>query len=73
MNNNYDPVINRIMNLQEFQVKRLLDSPLAFTGEPIPFNIRANHDCAWFTVLAVSRKEAEQKVDEWINRTAIND
>ena len=69
----YNTIINRIMNLQEFEVKRLLDGPLGFTGGPIPFDIRANHDCAWFKVLAVSEKEAEQKVDEWLNRTSIDD
>ena len=73
MNNNYDPVINRIMNLQEFEVKRMLDGPLAFTGGSIPFDIRANHDCAWFKVLAISQKEAEQKVDKWLNRVDLDD
>jgi hypothetical protein len=62
-------VIDRIMNLKEFEVKRMLDGPLAFTGGVIPFDIRANHDCAWFKVLAVSQKEAEQKVNDWLNRT----
>ncbi len=66
-------VINRIMNLKEFEVKRMLDGPLAFTGGPIPFDIRANHDCAWFKVLAISQNEAETKVDKWINRTEIDD
>jgi hypothetical protein len=61
-------IITRIMNLKEFEVKRMLDEPLAFTGGPIPFDIRANHECAWFKVLAVSQKEAEIMVDEWIER-----
>ena len=73
MNTNYDPVINRIMNLQKFQVKRMLDGPLTFTGGSIPFDIRANHDCAWFTVLAVSQNEAEQKVDEWLKHSNSED
>lgn len=73
MSNGYDAVIDRIMNLQEFEVKRMLDGPLEFTGGRIPFDIRANHDCAWFKVLAVSQKEAEQRVDAWLNRTELDD
>lgn len=69
----YNTIINRIMNLDEFEVKRMLDGPLAFTGGPIPFDIRANHDCAWFKVLAVSQKEAEQKVDEWLKQPNLED
>ena len=65
-------VIGRIMNLQEFEVKRMLDEPLAFTGGPIPFDIRANQECAWFKVLAVSQKEAEIKVDQWIKQSSID-
>ena len=65
--------INRIMNLKEFEVKRILNGPLAFTGGSIPFDIRANHDCAWFKVLAVSQQEAEYKVNEWLNRSMLDD
>lgn len=58
--------IKRVMQLQKFEVKRLLDQPLQFTGGAIPFDIRANQECAWFTVLALSQNEAEQQVDVWL-------
>ena len=60
--------ITRVMNLKDFEVKRMLDGPLEFTGGPIPFDIRANQECAWFKVLAVSQKEAETMVDKWLDR-----
>jgi len=66
-------IIGRIMNLKEFEVKRMLDSPLSFVGGAIPFDIRANQECAWFKVLAVSQKEAEFKVDEWIKQSSIDE
>jgi hypothetical protein len=58
--------ITRVMNLKEFEVKRLLDEPLAFRGGVVPFDIRASQDCAWFKVLALTQKEAEDKVDHWL-------
>jgi hypothetical protein len=59
-------LIKRAMNSKEFEVKRILDEPLQFRGGSIPFDIRANQDCAWFKVLAVTQKEAEGKVDHWL-------
>jgi hypothetical protein len=61
------------MNLKEFEVKRMLDEPLAFTGGPIPFDIRANQECIWFKVLALSQKEAETMVDKWLDRRDLED
>jgi hypothetical protein len=61
------------MNLKEFEVKRMLDEPLAFTGGPIPFDIRANQECIWFKVLALSQKEAEIMVDKWLDRRDLED
>jgi hypothetical protein len=58
--------INRVMALKEFEVKRMLDEPLRLTGGRIPFDIRANQECIWFKVLAVSQLEAESQVDEWL-------
>jgi hypothetical protein len=65
--------ITRVMNLKDFEVKRMLDGPLEFTGGPIPFDIRANQECAWFNVYAVNQKEAEAKVDAWLDRTDLDD
>jgi hypothetical protein len=66
INYNTAEVLNRVMSLKEFEVKRLLDEPLRFTGGAIPFDIRANQECVWFKVLAVSQREAEGQVDEWL-------
>jgi len=65
-------LITRAMNLQLFEVKRMLDGPLEFNGS-VPFDIRANQECAWFNVYAVSQKEAEAKVDAWFDRTDLDD
>jgi hypothetical protein len=66
INHDTAEAINRVMALKEFEVKRLLDEPLRFTGGRIPFDIRANQECVWFKVLAVSQREAEGQVDEWL-------
>jgi len=66
IDHNTAEAINRVMALKEFEVKRLLDEPLMFTGGRIPFDIRANQECVWFKVLAVSQREAEGQVDEWL-------
>jgi hypothetical protein len=66
IDHNTAEVLNRVMALNEFEVKRLLDEPLRFTGGRIPFDIRANQECVWFKVLAVSQQEAESQVDEWL-------
>jgi hypothetical protein len=66
-------VMNRVMALKEFEVKRMLDEPLMLNGGRIPFDIRANQECAWFKVLAVSQLEAESQVDAWLNREEPND
>jgi hypothetical protein len=59
-------LISRAMNLREFEVVRPMDEPLQFRGGSIPFDIRANQECAWFKVLALSQQEAEAKVDNWL-------
>jgi hypothetical protein len=66
INNTTAEVLNRVMSLTEFEVKRMLDEPLELRGGRIPFDIRANQECIWFKVLAVSQQEAEHQVDEWI-------
>ena len=58
--------IDRIKNLQTFEVKRMLDEPLEFRGGRVPFDIRANQECACFTVVALTQKEAEKMVDAWL-------
>lgn len=58
--------IDRVKNLKTFEVKRMLDEPLQFRGGRIPFDIKANQECAWFTVIALSQTEAEEMVDRWL-------
>ena len=58
--------IDRVKNLQTFEVKRMLDEPSEFRGGRVPFDIRANQECAWFKVVALSQKEAEEMVDRWL-------
>ena len=58
--------IDRVKNLQTVEVKRMLDEPLEFRGGRVPFDIRANQECAWFKVVALSQKEAEEMVDRWL-------
>jgi hypothetical protein len=66
IDHNTAEAINRVMALKEFEVKRMLAEPLMLTGGRIPFDIRANQECIWFKVLAVSQLEAESQVDEWL-------
>jgi hypothetical protein len=58
-------LINRAKNLQEFEVRRLIDGPILFNGV-VPFDVAVNNDCAWFCVLAISQEEAETLVDRWL-------
>jgi len=58
--------LNRVMSLEEFEVKRTLDEPLQFRGGRIPFDIRADQEHVRFNVLAISQQEAEQQVDKWL-------
>lgn len=66
INNITAEVLNRVMSLTEFEVKRTLDEPLQFRGGRIPFDIRADQEHIWFNVLAVSQQEAEVQVDAWL-------
>jgi hypothetical protein len=59
-------IINRAKNLKQIEVKRILEHTVRFDGV-IPFDMRANEDCAWFKVWAVTEQEAEQIVDEWLD------
>lgn len=68
-----DQLINRAKNMQLFEVKRMIDEPLEFKGGTIPFDIRANQECAWFKVFATSQKEAEVKVDRWLQEQRLDD
>jgi hypothetical protein len=60
-----DALINRAKNLQEFEVYSRIDSPIYFDGA-VPFDIKINDNLATFKVLAISKEEAKQKVDQWL-------
>jgi hypothetical protein len=60
--------INRAKNLQEFIVFRDMDS-LVFNGEPFPYTI--SHTMGMpveITVPALTQEEAEQRVNNWLDR-----
>ena len=59
-------LINRAKNLKPFEVKRMLDNGINFTGGPIPFDLRMNEDCLWVKVYALTAEEAEAQVDIWL-------
>jgi hypothetical protein len=44
----------------------VLDEPLEFRGGPVPFDIKADQKRAWFKVIALTKQEAEQMVDDWM-------
>jgi len=64
-------VLNRVMSLTEFKVKRMLDEPLQLRGGRIPFDIHADQEHIWFNVLAISQQEAEAQVDTWLKDNSV--
>jgi hypothetical protein len=66
INNTTAEVLNRVMSLEEFEVKRTLDEPLQFRGGRVPFDIHADQEHIRFNVLAMTQQEAEVQVDEWL-------
>jgi len=59
-------LIDRARKLRKFEVRRILEGTIAFNGI-VPFDISIKDDCAWFKVLAISQKEAEETVDKWLD------
>lgn len=64
--NQASALIDRVRNLKTWEVTRKLDSPLEFRGGPVPFDIKADQERAWFKVVALTKQEAEQMVDDWM-------
>jgi hypothetical protein len=58
-------LIDRARKLKEFEVRRILEGTVIFNGV-VPFDMTIKDDCAWFKVLAVSQREAEETVDKWL-------
>ncbi len=59
-------LINRAKNLKRFEVKRMLENGIMFSGEPIPFDIKGKDECYWIYTYAVTQEEAEAQVDTWL-------
>jgi|688.fasta_scaffold1272996_2 hypothetical protein len=64
--NQASAVIDRVRNLKTWEITRVLDEPLEFRGGPVPFDIKADQKRAWFKVIALTKQEAEQMVDDWM-------
>ncbi len=60
-------LINRAKNLKRFEVKRMLENGIMFTGGPIPFDIKGKDDCYWIYAYALTQEEAEAQVDTWLS------
>lgn len=64
-----DNFFERVKNMQTFRVVRKLDDRNSIFGGRIPFDVKVNQEnVLTATVYAVSRTEAEAKVDEWLDR-----
>jgi hypothetical protein len=59
-------VINRIKNLQKFEVNVQLPEHFAFTGV-IPYDMVITGDTATVTVYAATETEARQRAEEYFN------
>jgi hypothetical protein len=59
-------LINRAKKLKRFEVKRMLENGIMFSGGSIPFDIKGKDDCFWIYAYAVTQEEAEAQVDTWL-------
>ena len=61
-------LIERARNLQTFRVVRKLDDrDMIFGKGPVPFDLRINKENVMFvTVHALTLKEAQAQVDDWL-------
>ena len=64
--NQASAVIDRVRNLKTWEITIVHDEPLEFRGGPVPFDIKADQKRAWFKVIALTKQEAEQMVDDWM-------
>ena len=61
-------IIDRAMKMQTFRIVRQLDDrEMVFGKGPVPFDLRINKDNTMFvTVHALTLKEAQTQVDDWL-------
>lgn len=64
-----DNLISRAKAMQTFQITRQLDdSDVIFSAGVVPFDLKMNREGRLTaTVHAMTREDAEQQVDSWIN------
>ena len=67
---NATQVINRISNLQEFEVQVTMPKTFRFNGS-VPFNMDILGNQAFVTVLAESIEEATQRANDYIKSLEI--
>ena len=62
-------LINKARTMQTFQITRQLDDAnVIFSAGVVPFDLKMNHEGRLTaTVHAMTREDAEQQVDSWIN------
>ena len=64
-----DNLISRAKAMQTFQITRQLDdADIIFSAGVVPFDLKMNREGRLTaTVHAMTREDAEQQVDSWIN------
>jgi hypothetical protein len=62
-------LINKARTMQTFQITRQLDdADVIFSAGVVPFDLKMNREgLLTATVHAMTREDAEQQVDSWIN------
>ena len=65
MNNIVNALINRVKNLQEFEIYAHIDNHILFDGV-IPFDMTIKNNVATFKVFALNKEEAHAQVNNWL-------
>jgi hypothetical protein len=60
----FEAVMNRIQNLNEYEVQINVPDEFEFNG-PVPFDMEIAGGVAWVKVIAASMEEAQYKVNEY--------
>ena len=62
----FDIVMNRIKNLNEYEVQVFIPEDFEFSG-PVPYDMSISGDIAWVKVIATSLEEAKNKAYEFFD------
>lgn len=65
MTQTIDIIMNRLKNLNEFEVTKDIPEGFSFNGT-VPFDVKIKGSIGTFKVLAVDNTEAEQKITKYI-------